>query len=670
MILAHRIKTERFRLLVTISSALIMLGLLLFGASTISAKSFSYDSYDVDITVNQDTTMTVVEKLNYVFDGSYSEIYRGIQIDNPDVRRACQSSGGQTCGGFEYIVLEEVRDNKGLILPRDAYQVGREEDDDENSYYVIRWKFGSRYFDGKEVFGVQIKYKVFGAVRFVGEFPYVYWNVLARDKGGAVDRSRISLKLPEETPEIGRLDVYGNFRYATKVQGRTVTIDAEALPANGDFTIAYQLSKGALARPAHVKINGNPIGQRLFIDGVRVGETDFELNYFPPGPHKIRGEFNGYKSLELNVDIKEGDDVTIDLTLQPEPFTQLLIYINLLCMCLGCLLTPFSVFVVYMIWRRRGRDQDKIDTIIPIFHPPLKMRPYLVGSLADEVVDKRDISGSIIDLAYRGYLKIKELEAGKNYLLTDTGKDQADLTAVERKLFTALFDGSSEVETKDLAVHFATKYQGIVNQVYSQMVSEGYFTTSPQATRNSYAGCGVGLLILGGMMIFALAIGVIALLGQLGPITLGVAVFMFGLTLAIASKYMPAKTTFGSKIHTEVLGFKMYLETAEKYRLQNLTPAEFEKYLSYAVVFGIEDQWAEKFKDIYREAPDWYEASSPDVFSTYWLSRSLHNFSNNMQSSVFTPVSGGSSGSGWSGGGGSFGGFSGGGGGGGFSGAN
>lgn len=56
--------------------------------------------------------------------------------------------------------------------------------------------------------------------------------------------------------------------------------------------------------------------------------------------------------------------------------------------------------------------------------------------------------------------------------------------------------------------------------------------------------------------------------------------------------YTPRHNTKGALLTEKWLGFKLYLETAERYRMQNLTPEIFEKYLPYAMIFGVEKKWA------------------------------------------------------------------------------
>jgi uncharacterized membrane protein len=114
----------------------------------------------------------------------------------------------------------------------------------------------------------------------------------------------------------------------------------------------------------------------------------------------------------------------------------------------------------------------------------------------------------------------------------------------------------------------------------------------------------------------------------------------------------------------------MFLHTAERFKVQNLTPETFERYLPYAMVFGVEKQWAENFKDIYKEPPSWYEGRDAwTTFNTLYLINSLSTLHSSvgsvMASSPRSSGSSGWSGGGWSGGGGFSGGFGGGGGGGG-----
>ena len=129
---------------------------------------------------------------------------------------------------------------------------------------------------------------------------------------------------------------------------------------------------------------------------------------------------------------------------------------------------------------------------------------------------------------------------------------------------------------------------------------------------------------------------------------------------------MPRKTKRGTLVNEELLGFREFIERAEKDRIEKLAkddPTLFDRVLPFALVFGLEDRWAEAFKDMYREPPSWYSSPhyarsfTPRIFVSD-IGRSLSVMNSTLSS---TPKRSG--GSGFSGGGSRGGGFGGGGGG-------
>jgi uncharacterized membrane protein YgcG len=141
---------------------------------------------------------------------------------------------------------------------------------------------------------------------------------------------------------------------------------------------------------------------------------------------------------------------------------------------------------------------------------------------------------------------------------------------------------------------------------------------------------------------------------------------------------MKAPTTLGRPVMDQLDGLRLYLETAEAYRLNaqapEITTERFEALLPYAVALDVEKPWADAFAAALRRAfPD--DADPARHYQTAWTgggSWSSENFGSAVAASVSgvssalasaVPVSSGSSG--FSGGGGGGGGGSGGGGGGG-----
>lgn len=642
------------------------------------ARSFYYPDYRVTIEINEDSTFDVTERLTYLFTGEYRGVRAQIKLADPNRDQYCLQNG-LTCGGIGRIALLGVFDAEGKQLSADQYSLYTEVDEDtEISYFTIErelWPDG-REFDGTEPVVFEFKYRLYGSLGWINERPYFYWNALAEERGGQIKSGRVDIVFPK-TPDLDLLEVYSSstIYYDAAQQGKTITIEVENVPSVGDLTVAYDLSAIGISQPGKLTFTGRlpfwGLGAKL--DGVDLGSgLEGELDGVPAGKHKVEFYFPGYVNQVNEIDVASGQVVHIDVSLQPEAGTLILIVLNVLLNLAGLVAIPFVGWFVYSKWRREGKDKDMPQTIIPLYSPPEGVAPYLLGSIKDEKVDFQDVTGSIIDLAYRGYIKIKEVTPNTNYSLhrQEPGAKAKPLNEIESQLMTDLFGDNDEVETKALGLTFALKYKMLEKKIYQEMVTKGYFTKSPEAIRNKFHGYGIGLFILGIAGVIGTGILGAATLGIPGPVLLGLALVVFGLGYLGVAPHMPAKTSLGSKTFADILGFKMYLHTAERFRLQKLGPDEFERYLSYAVVFGIEKEWAEKFKDIYTGQPEWLESSNVNTLTDiYWISRFSRGFSQSMTTSVMSSGSGSARGSGWTSGGGSFGGFSGGGGGGGSRGA-
>lgn len=140
--------------------------------------------------------------------------------------------------------------------------------------------------------------------------------------------------------------------------------------------------------------------------------------------------------------------------------------------------------------------------------------------------------------------------------------------------------------------------------------------------------------------------------------------FLIGLAclivMIVCFKAMPKRTPYGNEMLGKIKGFKRFLETAEKPKLEALVmddPSYFYNILPYTYVLDVSDKWIKKFEDISLEAPNWYGGSSSFNITTF------NNFMNSTMISATSAMSSRPSSSGGSGGGSSGGGSGGGGGG-------
>lgn len=138
--------------------------------------------------------------------------------------------------------------------------------------------------------------------------------------------------------------------------------------------------------------------------------------------------------------------------------------------------------------------------------------------------------------------------------------------------------------------------------------------------------------------------------------------------MVIATIHMPKRNKYGREMLGRINGFKDFLKTVEKERLEALVmenPNYFYDILPYTYVLDISEKWIKKFESMSLTAPDWY--SSNDLFDIgrfgSFMNSTMTSAERSMTSSPSSSSGGGSSG-GSSSGGGSSGGGSGGGGGG------
>jgi len=327
------------------------------------------------------------------------------------------------------------------------------------------------------------------------------------------------------------------------------------------------------------------------------------------------------------------------------------------------LVLPLLVFVFsFRLWWSKGRDPRGRGTIMPEFSPPKNLTPGEMGTLLDEKADMKDISATIIDLAVKGFIKIKEIEkkgwfGSPDYEFIKLKDATGTLKEHETLLLESVFGDGSSKNLSALKEQFHDKAEKIKEKIYRQTVALGFFPENPTETRMKYIVLGIGIGITIGVAGIFLSEYLIA------------SAIVCALIPCAFSFAMVRKTEAGVRVLEETLGFKEYLRMAEKDRINFLNapdkkPETFERYLPFAMVLGVETLWAKQFEDMYTTPPDWYDGNW-QTFNTVYMVHNLSAFSQ-QASTIMTSVpqsTAGSGGSGFGGGGFSGGGFGGGGGG-------
>ncbi|MCH8867378.1 MAG: DUF2207 domain-containing protein [Proteobacteria bacterium] len=232
------------------------------------------------------------------------------------------------------------------------------------------------------------------------------------------------------------------------------------------------------------------------------------------------------------------------------------------------------------------------------------------------------------------------------------GRAEAELGAGERELLDGLFrDGDTvllDVEYHELLGEAKASHRESLKTDYKQR----YFRTN-------------GLLNLPAIFI-VIGTTVVAISMGPSPFVIATIVAMF-VTLVFFAIIMKRSTMRGRQLLDQMMGFKDYLESADKDEMNLRNPPEktpelFEAYLPYALALGFEQHWGERFASILGSIrnpdgssyhPAWY-AGSWNSFDLRSSTSGLSSGLNIAISSSVTPPgsSSGGGGGGFSGGGG------------------
>ncbi len=357
---------------------------------------------------------------------------------------------------------------------------------------------------------------------------------------------------------------------------------------------------------------------------------------------------------------------------QPSAFSQ---WSGVVLRNIGILL-PLGIGVLaYRKWRRSGKDPAGRGVIVPEYDPPAGLTPGEVGTLIDFSPDNTELTGTLIDLAIRGWIRINDLTESerkkkRDYEFELLNADFTKLKPHEESLLEGLFEKEvvgEKVALKDLKNKFYTTAGEMKKQLTAALTSGGYFSKKPAHARGE-------TMTLGGLLAVVGFISLVATEANWFGWSIGL--IISGIILLIIGWYMPQRTHKGVIATEAALGLKLFMEVAEAERIKILQGPDseylgdkkapkftvhlYEKLLPFAIVMGVEKAWSEKFKDIYKEPPTWYNGNW-STFNAIYLADRLSNGVGQM-STVMTSSPTSSSGSGFSGGS-SGGGFGGGGGG-------
>jgi len=272
--------------------------------------------------------------------------------------------------------------------------------------------------------------------------------------------------------------------------------------------------------------------------------------------------------------------------------------------------------------------------------------------LLDERADTLDVTATIVDLAVRKHLVIKEESSGgvfglfkhKDYELDRLEPETNDLLPYEQQLKDAFFESGETVKLSDLKNKFHDDLAQVKSTLYKQALADKFFPYNPDTVRTIVRGAGIAAIVIGGLAMYGFG-------WLFGGALLGIPIVFAGVLLLLFANAFPRRTATGRVLYRRSLGFRRFMAESDKERQKFAERANiFHEYLPYAIVYGCVDKWANAFKDLGIEVgqPGYYIGTGPFIASSF--ASNMSSFSSSIGSTMAS-TPGGSGGSGFSGGG-------------------
>lgn len=326
---------------------------------------------------------------------------------------------------------------------------------------------------------------------------------------------------------------------------------------------------------------------------------------------------------------------------------------------------PVLLFIVVIIlWSKFGKDKKAVQTVE--FYPPNGMSSADIAFWQSGLIANNEkLTPLLIELANDGYIQIEEIETKSKK------KSEFAITKLKDR-----YDGNDRA--KEIFFNGLFK-NGTISKIYKSDLEDDFYLTlniirelynKPEKRHKVFEAKSLYMRILAWGLCALSVFAVLFNFSNLFDSSLKYILTLVGIIICIVSFvfsfFIRKRTDEAVDILGKINGFKNFLETAEKDKLEALVdddPAYFYNILPYAYVLGVSDKWMKKFESIAVEPPQWYYGYYPYnyiVFS-HFMRDTMNSASNAM---ISMPVQSGSGGSFSSGGGGFAGGGAGGGGGG------
>ena len=579
----------------------ILISFMVYALPAAAYDDYDITGYDIKINVNENNTYDITEVIDVNFNGAHHGIYR-------DLPRSwtLKRADGTTA---------KVRAAISNISVSDQYEKSK-------SGNNIRLKIGDpdQTITGEKTYTIKYTYNV-GTDKGEG-FDEFYFNLVGSEWEVPISGITFSINMPKE--------------FSIEEMGFT---SGPVGSAGGSEYVDYSVS-------------GNTI------------TGSFSQSIYPGS------------ALTIRVPLSEGYFVGAE-----DP----VVYGGVVFSIIFITLTGVLLAISFLFWTKNGRQRKIVETVE--FYPPEGLNSLYVGHLYKGAPSLEATMSLLIYLANKGYIAITEIpkkglfSSGPDFALTKlreyNGNDPNEALFMH-DLFSSSSIGTSigglvgggllgkyisghsspgasvsQVLMSDKKNKFYPTVERINNNVNSPAIRGKIFEKGRDLAR-------VFSCITMALTAFLLFLCVYLISDSGGSIDGTATIFILFAIVSIGVMIvlllsMNRRSEYGAAMLGKIEGFRNFLKTAEKPKLEALVmqdPAYFYNILPYTYALGISKKWIGQFADMAMAPPNWYYG--PDTFNMIVFSHSMNSLMSAANSAGTAPSSdgGGFGGGGFSGGGG------------------
>jgi uncharacterized protein (TIGR04222 family) len=400
-----------------------------------------------------------------------------------------------------------------------------------------------------------VRYRADGVIRKDGESDTLIWRAVPEDHDYSIQRSTITLTYPSTAAALGEPSL--NWDYDATFEEDRVVLTVGAVEEDQDLTVTARFAHGRLAQNA-------------------------------PAWQVRQEQAQAVRARALPAGLLAG---------------------------LATLLIGGLGLFTYI---RANRRELNLSPVMPIPNPPAEVSPAVVGKLTKQ---SHASMGAIFDLAQRGLLEIREEQRGwgtKKHVLVRTDQSVL-LKPYEQGLMDALFKpGENQVNMSEVGGRLGSKSKLFDEPLEQELIQRGWLDPERKQKRAKLMGVSlVALILLLGLLIPVLFLApgwsVSMNLAVVFAVLIGVVIglFLLAIALLIYVGTYSVLTPLGEEQAARWRGFGEYLKGVSKGREPAMRPDYFERYLSYASMFGLGAVWAKYFDKLGGvPLPVWFHAQA------------------------------------------------------------